>query len=287
MKENNTENKNNLNKLIDSLETIDPDFIESAADISLGVPPKKDKRRYWQYLGLAAAAALLVIAVLSFAILHISRPDNPVLTSLQTTDEKMQLNSKQPASVMTERSPVTDVEPVTTTAPSIDGLLIGSVKNYSVFSIKTYSDDGAELSAAAVVLDEPEITIYPAFISGYSNSNKSLYREYGYYDDDHYKDNYSFDIDDAAVTESIEYWLDFFFSSETTINGYVFHYNNSYKINNQRIVEAKNGRFYQVNSCTAYGLADTENGQSFSAASVIVELDVTQSAKAAVKEEGK
>ncbi|MBO4355874.1 MAG: hypothetical protein J5850_03355, partial [Clostridia bacterium] len=72
---------NNKNNLIDSLEKIDQEFIDSAADISLGIPPKKGKRQYLRYLGLAAAAALLLIAMLSLVLLNNRRPGNTLVTT--------------------------------------------------------------------------------------------------------------------------------------------------------------------------------------------------------------
>ena len=249
---------NNKNNLIDSLEKIDQEFIDSAADISLGIPPKKGKRQYLRYLGLAAAAALLLIAMLSLVLLNNRRPGNTLVTTggIPITGEITSGNeatSNPSAFITTNEFPVT-------TKPTLDGEEEGFIIYRSPEVTQFYDKDLYSVSVlglrdgGAAAIEEKNSSLKPF------NLEKN-----------------SLGIDINRVISSIDSKMNFMFSPLNSIwyNGDPFHYEN-YVIIMTGIYKNANSNSFLFNVCIINGKVDTEDGTKDIKASVVIEVDISE-----------
>ena len=262
---------NNKEKLIDSFENIDPDYIDSAAEVYLGIPPKKNNRQYLRYIGLVAAAAMLLFAILFVVLLSRRAPEGPALTSLNST-----LINENPVVSITNNSAEASSGAVVTIPPTYDGydgfyfVKIGgqgitdstpvTQTDSSITSAETYDQKGR----------------YPAFILEHQDRASIVYNEKNasMTPIDPSKDqlNYS----KIKVDESVSYAINSRFNSEGL---YVFYNSNSFYYESYDVVSSSmlldsKGNVCSLNLCMINGKVLIDNDYRDVSAMVLVEVDV-------------
>ena len=263
---------NNKEKLIDSFENIDPDYIDSAAEVYLGIPPKKNNRQYLRYIGLVAAAAMLLFAILFVVLLSRRAPEGPALTSLNST-----LINENPVVSITNNTAEASSRAVVTTPPTHDGwhdgFYFAKIGGQGITDSTPVTQTDPSITSAATYDQKGR---YPAFILEHQNRASLVYNE---------KNASMTPIDPSKdqlyyskikVDESVSYAINSRFNGE---GWYVFYNSNSFYYESYDVVSSSllldsKGNVCSLNLCMINGKVLVDNDYRDVSAMVLVEVDV-------------